>query len=71
MKTAILGLLTLLAACSPADRSVADFAADRAAAEAVVTDCDAGRQRSDCDAARRGLVEAKRCDRMDAYRRAL
>lgn len=59
-----------LCSCSEQERTVEAFAADPAAAAAVVADCDAGLTDRECEAARRGLAEARRRQRMDAYRRA-
>lgn len=59
-----------ISACTAPERDVETFAAAPATAAAVVADCDAGRTRRECDAARRGLAEARRRARMDAYERA-
>lgn len=61
--------LLSLAACSPAERDAAAFAADPEAAVRTIADCDAGERRRDCTAAREGLAEARRRERMDAYAR--
>lgn len=69
MRTALLAALAL-AACSPEPRTAEAFAADPAAARRVAAACDAGERRGDCAAARAGLAEARRRERMAAYRRA-
>ena len=69
MRRAAAVILAVLYGCSAPERGVEVFAADPSTAAAVVADCDAGRTRRECDAARRGLAEARRRDRMDAYRR--
>lgn len=61
--------MAALCGCSAPERGVETFAADPTTAAAVVADCDAGRTRRECDAARRGLAEARRQARMDAYER--
>jgi len=67
---ALLLAVLLLGACSPAPRTADAFAADPVAARATVAACDAGERRGDCAAARAGLAEARRRERMAAYRRA-
>lgn len=57
------------AACGPSERGPADFAREPEA-EAVGAECDAGRRRRDCEAARRGLAQARREARMEAYEAA-
>lgn len=70
MRRAAVIVLAVLCGCTAPERGVEAFAADPSTAEAIVNDCDAGRTRRECDAARRGLAEARRQERMDAYRRA-
>ena len=62
----ILGLL----ACGCSAPQSPDMPADRDRLEAVVAECDQGSRRRDCDEVRRALADARREDRMAAYREA-
>ena len=63
-------VLALLAACSPQPRSASYFQAHKAEAEQVVADCRTGAHRGqECVNAQAGVAEARRDERMDAYRK--
>lgn len=68
MKHALI-LLSLVASGCGAPQPL-DAATDRHGPETVVAECDRGARRADCDDARRSLSEARRDDRMAAYRDA-
>ncbi|WP_395943328.1 hypothetical protein [Brevundimonas sp.] len=70
MRRALLGLASLIAACAPETGTGVEAGADRAALEAVVEACDRGARRARCDDARTRLAQARRADRMAAYRQA-
>ena len=65
----ILFACVLLPACSPPPRDAEGIAQAPGSAAKVVADCDAGRRTRDCVAARKGLIEARRRERMAAYAR--
>ncbi len=67
MKGALV-LLGLLAGCNEPEAHRAEPRLDRAALEATVEDCERGARRQGCDAAHARLAQARRADRMAAYR---
>lgn len=67
--TRLVILLAFATACSPPPQDAGTYARMPENAARVVADCDAGRRTRDCVAARKGLIEARRRERMAAYAR--
>ena len=70
MRAAAVALAALATACSEPRSEPSRSASDRASLEAAVANCDRGAGGTPCDLERKRLAEARRADRMAAYRQA-